>query len=134
MKAHQEKLAADGCIWEFGGVDYEGNPQQSLGMRGICYVELTVQTANQDSHSGLTGSIFPNAAWRLAWALSTLKDPNERILIPGFYDNVLPPTEKDLELLAALPDQTDKLKKMYGISSFLNGMEGGLELGENGRF
>lgn len=128
VEEHQEKLAADGCVWEFGGVDYDGNPEQSLGMRGICYVELSVQTANQDAHSGLTGSIFHNAAWRLTWALSTLKDQDERILIPGFYDNVLPPSEKDLKLLAALPDQSEKLKSMYGISGFLNDMEGGMEL------
>ena len=134
VEQHQEKLAADGCIWEFGGVDYDGNPEQSLGMRGICYVELSVQTANQDAHSGLTGSIFHNAAWRLTWALSTLKNQDERILIPGFYDNVLPPSAKDLELLAALPDQSEKLKSMYGISGFLNGMEGGLALQQTAVF
>jgi acetylornithine deacetylase/succinyl-diaminopimelate desuccinylase-like protein len=128
IEMHQEKLGADGCLWEFGGTDYDGHPDQSLGMRGLCYVELSVRSANQDAHSGLGGSIFPNAAWRLTWALSTLKDENERILIPGFYDNVQPPNARDLELLAALPDQADKLKAMYGLDSFLLGMEGGLEL------
>lgn len=126
VEAHQEKLAADACIWEFGGVDYDGRPEQALGMRGICYVELSVQTANQDAHSGLAGSIFPNAAWRLVWALNTLKDEDERILIPGFYDNVQPPSKRDLELLARLPDQSEQLRKMYGLSGFLRGMTGGL--------
>ncbi len=127
VQQHQKKLAADACIWEFGGVDYEGTPGQSLGMRGICYVELSVQTATKDAHSGLGGSIFPNAAWRLVWALNTLKDENERILIPGFYENVKPPSALDLELLGKLPDFSQDVQEIYGLSSFLKGMTGGLE-------
>ncbi len=131
---HQEKLAADACIWEFGGVDYDGTPTQSLGMRGICYVELSVQTAAIDAHSGLGGSIFPNAAWRLVWALSTLKDENERIMIPGFYDNVQPPSALDLELLQKLPDFSGQLKENYALSGFLRGLEGGTALKQTAVF
>ncbi len=127
VEQHKEKLAANACIWEFGGVDYDGRPEQALGMRGICYVELSVQTANQDAHSGLGGSIFPNAAWRLVWALNTLKDTDERILIPGFYDNVQPPSEWDLALLDALPDESNKLKETFGLTGYLRGLTGGLE-------
>jgi acetylornithine deacetylase/succinyl-diaminopimelate desuccinylase-like protein len=128
VEQNKDKLAADACIWEFGGVNHDGAPSQALGMRGICYVELSVKTAAQDSHSGLGGSIFPNAAWRLVWALNTLKDVDERILIPGFYDNVRPPTQDDLDLLAALPDDAQKIKEMYGLKGFLNNLEGGVDL------
>jgi acetylornithine deacetylase/succinyl-diaminopimelate desuccinylase-like protein len=65
VETNQELLAADACIWEFGGVDHRDTPMQYLGLRGICYVELSVQTAAMDVHSGLGGSLFPNAAWRL---------------------------------------------------------------------
>ena len=109
------------------GVEYDGRPSQALGMRGICYVELSVETASIDAHSGLGGSIFPNAAWRLIWALNTLKGQDERILIPGFYDNVQPPSARDLEMLAALPDSAQDLKKMYGLEGFLHGLEDGLQ-------
>ena len=81
-----ERLKADACIWEFGGVDHREVPVQYLGLRGICYVELSVETAKSDVHSGLGGSIFPNAAWRFVWALNTLKGEDERIRIPGHYD------------------------------------------------
>jgi acetylornithine deacetylase/succinyl-diaminopimelate desuccinylase-like protein len=117
-------LGGDACLWEFGGVDYEDRPEVYLGMRGICYVELRVKTAKQDAHSGLAGSIFPNAAWRLVWALNTLKGQDEQILIPGFYDAVLPPSERDLAMLAALPNEEADLKQTYGISGFLNGLTG----------
>lgn len=55
-------LKSDACVWEFGGVDDFDQPILYLGLRRICFVELSVTTANQDVHSGLGGSIFPNAA------------------------------------------------------------------------
>ena len=128
VKSHKDLLAADACLWEFGGVDHTDTPMQYLGLRGICYVELTVDLLSTDVHSGLGGSIFPNAAWRLVWALSTLKGPDEHILIPGFYDNVRPPSARDRELMAALPDPADEYKSRYGVPYFLKGLSGGADL------
>jgi len=125
---HAGRLAADACIWESGGVDYDGVPVQYAGLRGICYVELNVRTANHDAHSGLGGSIFPNAAWRLTWALNNLKGPDERILIPGFYDRVIPPSARDLELLGQIPDRAEDHLRSYGLAGFIKGLHGGLEL------
>ena len=121
-------LKADGCIWEFGGVDHEETPLQFLGLRGICYVELSVETANIDVHSGLGGSIFPNAAWRLVWALNSLKGPDERIRLPGHYDKVRPPSARDVELMALLSETSEVYKQQYGVKSFIKGLTGGVEL------
>jgi len=128
IRANKEKLQADACIWEFGGVDHREVPMQYLGLRGICYVELSVETAATDVHSGTGGSILPNAAWRLVWALSTLKGPDEHIRIPGFYDNIIPPTERDREIMAALPDDAEELKRRFGVKGFIKGLTGGLDL------
>ncbi len=128
METNYHKLTADACIWEFGGVDHREVPQQYLGLRGICYVELSTQTANQDVHSGLGGSIFPNAAWRLVWALNNLKDENERIQLPGFYDFVLPPSKRDEELMTLMPDLAEEYKQRFGVKEFLDGLQGGVEL------
>ena len=134
VETHRDLLAADACIWEFGGVDYRGVPLQYLGLRGICYVELTVATAEMDVHSGLGGSIFPNAAWRLTWALNSLKDRGEHIQLPGFYDPVQPPSDADLEMLSALPPVADEYRSRYGVKGFLKGMEDELELKTAGVF
>jgi len=128
IRENTEKLKADACIWEFGGVDHREVPMQYLGLRGICYVELSVETAAIDVHSGLGGSILPNAAWRLVWALSTLKGPDERIRIPGFYEGIVAPTERDRELMEALPDVADEYKQRYGVKEFIKGLKGGTEL------
>jgi acetylornithine deacetylase/succinyl-diaminopimelate desuccinylase-like protein len=128
IRANLDRLKADACIWEFGGVDHEETPVQYLGLRGICYVELSVETAAIDVHSGLGGSIFPNAAWRLVWALQSLKGPDEHIRLPGFYDRVRMPTPRDLELMAALPESSEIYKQQYGVKAFIKGLTGGREL------
>ena len=128
VRADPQKFNADACIWEFGGVDDKDRPMEYLGLRGICYVELSVETANQDVHSGLGGSIMPNAAWRLVWALDSLKGPDENIRIAGFYNKVKPVSAKTRILLEALPDEAEQLINQYGIKSFLKGIKGGAEL------
>jgi acetylornithine deacetylase/succinyl-diaminopimelate desuccinylase-like protein len=128
IKQNLELLKADACIWEFGGVDHREVPMQYLGLRGICYVELSVESLGTDVHSGTGGSIFPNAAWRLVWALNSLKGPDERIRIPGFYDNIVPPTARDRELMDALPDVAEVYKKQYGVKEFIKGIKGGTDL------
>ena len=128
VRQHRDRLAADACVWEFGYVDHRDVPLQFCGLRGICYVELSVVTETQDVHSGVGGSIFPNAAWRLTWALASLKGPDERIRIPGFYDPVVPPSARDRALMAALPEVADEFRSRYGVKQFLKGLTGGPEL------
>ncbi len=129
VRAHRDRLAADACVWEFGYVDHRDVPLQYCGLRGICYVELSVETAKVDVHSGVGGSIIPNAAWRLVWALASLKGPDERIRIPGFHDAVRPPSARDRALMEALPEMADEYRARFGIRTFLPGLEqGGAEL------
>lgn len=128
IEANKGLLEGQACLWEFGEVEFDGVPVQYAGMRGICYVELSVETASQDAHSGIGGSIFPNAAWRLVWALATLKNPDETIRIPGFHENVRPPTPRDVELLAKLPEVAGEHKERYGLKGFLKDLRGGIDL------
>src|SRR5512138_2425355 len=128
IKNHRDLLKADACLWEFGGVDHRDMPMLYLGLRGICYVELSIETASTDVHSGTGGSIIPNAAWRLVWALATLKGEDERIRIKGFYDAVQKPSARDRELFEALPEVAEEYKSRFGVKQFLKGLTGGVEL------
>ena len=128
VRRNAKRLAADACLWEFGSVDHREVPLQYAGMRGICYVELTAATARSDAHSGMFGSLFPNAAWRLTWALASLKGPDGRVRVPGFYDAVRPPTPRDRELMAKLPAVADAYRAAYGVKELLRGLEDGVEL------
>jgi acetylornithine deacetylase/succinyl-diaminopimelate desuccinylase-like protein len=120
VEAQRDLLAADACVWEFGGVDYEGRPELVLGLRGICYVEFRVRTLSRDAHSGEAHNL-PNAAWRLIWALNSIKGPDERIRIPGFYDSAAPPTESDLRLLQAMPSNEQHTRDQYAVREFVGG-------------
>ncbi len=128
VKQHRDRLAADACLWEFGYLDHREVPLLFAGLRGIFYVELSVETAATDAHSGIGGSIFPNAAWRLTWALASLKGPDERIRIPGYLDSVKAPSTRDRALMAALPDPTASFREIYGVKEFLRGMRDPKEL------
>ncbi len=120
---HADLCRADACIWEFGGKDLEGRPVVYLGLKGICYVELRARGANQDQHSSIATST-PNPAWRLVWALASLKGPDERVLIPGFYDKVVPPTPEEVAALERMPDNEAKRLDHLGIDRFLLDLTG----------
>ena len=123
VERHRERLAADVCLHEGGGVNATGRPIVSLGVKGILAIQLRVRTAVRDSHSSL-GVTVPNAAWRLVWALATLKDAEERIRIPGFYDAVRPPTEQEDKFLRELPSEEEKLRENLELRDFVCGVRG----------
>jgi acetylornithine deacetylase/succinyl-diaminopimelate desuccinylase-like protein len=120
---HADLLWSDACVWEFGGVDSEGRPQLTLGLRGLLYVELRLRTMTRDSHSGSAHNM-PNAAWRLLRALATIKDDNERVRIPGFYDEMRAPSAVERELLERMPSDEDFTRQHYGVRAFVGGHTG----------
>jgi acetylornithine deacetylase/succinyl-diaminopimelate desuccinylase-like protein len=119
IRENREALAADLCLWEFGEVDAEGLSMQYLGFRGILYVELSLRALSRDCHSGIWGTLLPNAAWRLNWALSRLKGIDEKIAISGFYDSVVPPSDRDMQLMDLLPVITDAERAAMGARQFI---------------
>ncbi len=116
-------LKADAVIWESGAKDAEDRPVMSLGAKGYLYVDVTVRRANHDFPS--RDCIFPNAAWDLTWALSSLKDRQERVLIDGFYDDIVPLSAGDKVLLQELAGDIgeDRLAAL-GADDFLLGLRG----------
>jgi acetylornithine deacetylase/succinyl-diaminopimelate desuccinylase-like protein len=120
---HAERLRADGCVWEAGYKDAAGRPTISCGLKGIAYVELRARGANKDAHSSLA-TIVPNPAWRLVWALATLKNDADEITIDGFMDAVRPPTAADRALLEALPFDEQGMLRIHGIKRFVRGLHG----------
>lgn len=123
LRQHREAFAADACIWEGGYAYYDGSPTLMLGVKGLLYVELEVQGASRDVHSSYA-TVVPNPAWRLAWALNSLKAANERILIPGFYDGVRSPSEEELASLRIVPDDGSETIADLGLKQALLGVQG----------
>ncbi len=123
VRQNGARLKADGCIWEAGYKDAAGRPTISLGLKGIAYFELRVRGAKSDVHSS-QATIIPNPAWRLVWALATLKDGDDRITIDGLMDHVRKPSAEDVALLEKLPFDEAETKRIHGISSFVGDLTG----------
>ncbi len=123
VKTNKDFLKADGGIWEFGGSDINGVQEAWLGLKGIVYVQLEIERLNTDSHSA-NACILPSAPYRLIWALNSLKDNEENILIEGFYDDVKPLIDIEKKAIAKIDMYEDKIKNHYGIDEFLLGLEG----------
>lgn len=89
-------LQVDGCICDLPAPS--SFPAMALGTKGVLRVSLEVDT-HQTRMPALYGSILPDAAWRLVWCLSSLKDMREELLIEHFYDTLAPPDDDEIALL-----------------------------------
>ncbi len=120
---HQAMLAADGLLWEGGGYDALGRYRFEQGCKGIAYFELHADGPKIDVHSSVA-PIVPNPAWRLVWALSTLKDVNDHILIEGYAEHVAKPSPELLAAIDALPkDDLPLDRERWGLTQWLNNVD-----------
>ena len=92
-----------------------GLPTLCVGLRGMIYTEIEVRGAKSDLHSGMYGGAAPNPFIALARIIAKLKDEDGRILIPGFYDGIIPPSAEELAAWRSLPfDEEEYLKAEVG--------------------
>ncbi len=88
-----------------------GLPTLCVGLRGMIYTELEVRGAKTDLHSGMYGGAAPNPFVSLAQMIAKLKDENGHILIPGFYDDIIPPSSEELAAWESLPFDEEHYRK-----------------------
>lgn len=118
-----ELLQADLCIWENGFVNNDGSFEVKLGNKGILTVKLVAKSANTDLHSSNAG-IIENPAWRLVWALNTLKSDRGEVLIKHFYDKVAKPTEREKEILEQMDLEEEEMLARLGLDHFILNLRG----------
>lgn len=123
LKKYKKKFSCDGVIWEFGYVDSQDRPIIGLGMKGLLFVELSVQESIRDAHSSLA-VLIKNPAWRLIEAVNTLRNSSGKILIKDWYNEVVPLSKTDLQILHKEPFDEKSFKKEFGIKSFLGNKKG----------
>src|SRR3954468_3031503 len=90
LAATREKLACNYAVISDTSQFAPGMPAITYGLKGLAYFELLVQGARSDLHSGTFGGAVANPCNALAAILASLKGPDGRIQIPGFYDSVRP--------------------------------------------
>ncbi len=93
-------------------------PAISTGLRGLLGARLTLRTGTTDVHSGLTGGGARNPLAELCEAAQSCVDARTgRVTIPGFYDDVVPPTAAEMKQFLSSGFQVDRFKKAYGFRS-----------------
>lgn len=97
------RLACDYAVISDTSQFAPGMPAITYGLKGLAYFEIRVQGANRDLHSGTYGGAVANPANALATILASLKGPDGRIRIDGFYDAVKPLEDWERAEFAKLP-------------------------------
>ena len=103
VAAHPSELKADFALVSDTEMFAPGLPTLCVGLRGMIYTEIEVRGAKTDLHSGMYGGAAPNPFVALAHIIARLKDEKGRILIPGLYDKIVPPSREELEAWKSLP-------------------------------
>ena len=99
-------------------------PTLCVGLRGSIYTEVEVRGPRTDLHSGVYGGAAPNPLQAVAEIIAQLKGPDGKLLIPGVYDDLEPPTEAEREAWSRLPfDEKAYLQNEVG-SAALTGEQG----------
>lgn len=103
VNENTEKLAADVVLVSDTGIIANETPSICVGLRGLSYVEVEVVGPNRDLHSGLYGGAVANPINILCEMIESLRDENNHITIPGFYDDVLEVSAEDRAEMAKAP-------------------------------
>jgi len=131
LAANRERLAADAALVADGGF-FEGNlPAITVGLRGICAAEIHVRGPFQDVHSGGYGGTIANPVNALATIIAGLKGPDGRILIDGFYDDVVELSQAERAALAELPFDDETYRAALDVPALV-GEAGYTTLERNG--
>ncbi|MFC2508690.1 MAG: dipeptidase [Bacteroides sp.] len=116
LDTHKELVKADVILVSDTGMLAEDVPSVTIGLRGLCYVEVEVTGPNRDLHSGLYGGAVANPINVLAKMIGQLIDEQGHITIPGFYDDVLEVGKADRDAMARAPFNLDEYKKALDIA------------------
>jgi acetylornithine deacetylase/succinyl-diaminopimelate desuccinylase-like protein len=117
LAAQAGLLKADAWLLCDGPVHQTRRMQLYFGARGTTDLEITLYGPLRPLHSGHYGNWAPNPAAALAHLIAGLRDPDGRILIPGFYDDVREVTDAERRALAEVPDVDDQLKREFGLGA-----------------
>ena len=112
---NKELLAADVVLISDTGIIANDVPSITTGLRGLCYTEVKVTGPNRDLHSGLYGGAAPNPINILCEMVASLKDDQQRITVPGFYDKVIELSAEEREAMAEAPFSEEDYKASIGI-------------------
>ena len=115
VQQHRDMLRADVVLVSDTAMISLQQPSIDVGVRGLSYVQVEVSGPDHDLHSGVYGGAVPNPATILCQMIASLHDANNRVNIPGFYDDVDIISDQERQLLAKAPFDLAQFKRETGI-------------------
>lgn len=100
---NKEKLACDYVVLSDTPKFDKTTPAITYGTKGLIYKEILITGAKQNLHSGSYGGTLTNPGNALAVIIASLRDKDNRVTIPGFYDDVKPISDDERKRMSALP-------------------------------
>lgn len=119
VAANRDLLKADVVLISDTAMISMDTPSIDTGVRGLSYIELEVTGPNRDLHSGVYGGAVANPATMLAKMIASCHDEDNRITIPGFYDDVLESSKQERDLMAEAPFDEAAYKKDLDVDELL---------------
>lgn len=114
--ANKKRLECDAILISDTGIIANDTPSITTGLKGLSYVEVEVTGPNRDLHSGLYGGAVANPINILCEMIASMKDENNHISIPGFYDSVVELSEQERTDMARAPFSIENYKKALDLS------------------
>ncbi len=108
---YQTMLACDVILVSDTSIIANDVPSITVGLRGLSYIEVEVTGPNRDLHSGVYGGGVPNPINVLTKMISSLHDKNNRIKIPGFYDDVKKVKSSERKAMNKAPFDVEEYKR-----------------------
>lgn len=119
VRNNKSKLKADVILVSDTSMLANDTPSITVGLRGLSYVEVEVTGPNRDLHSGVYGGAVPNPIQVLSSMITSMKDENNHITIPGFYDDVLEISKEERAEMAKAPFDLEAYKKDLNIGDVM---------------
>jgi acetylornithine deacetylase/succinyl-diaminopimelate desuccinylase-like protein len=116
VKNNKEKLKADIILISDTSIIGNDIPSVETGLRGLAYMEVEVEAANRDLHSGVYGGAVANPINVLSQMIASLHDADGKITVKGFYDKVVELSQVERDELEAAPFDLEEYKKDLNIA------------------
>ena len=114
---HKEMLRADVILVSDTSMVGRNTPSLTTGLRGLAYWEIEVTGPNRDLHSGHFGGAVANPINELSKIIAQMVDEKGRITIPHFYDDVVPLSKEERDMIAQVPFSQEAYCKAIDVDA-----------------
>ena len=116
-REHRDLLATDTVLISDTSMLSNDHPSITTGLRGLSYLEVEVTGPNKDLHSGVYGGAVANPINILSQMIASLQDENNRITIPGFYNDVAAVSDEERMQMNKAPFDLEEYQNLLDIQS-----------------